>query len=343
MSNKPQLSLAERAKDFLQVDGEHSLFELEALLRECRKNTHPDKFQDPDLKKKAETRFKDAQVLLDECSKQMEVQRFNHKPAELTLYKPLYDSIELQRELDEVKKELTEAKIDLKPKIEKIRELTEEVQRKKDDSLSSEIQHLQTLYRPSSRNYASIGLAMVLSGALGVMTQMEKVSGVLEKYSPFEGKYISTILFACMIFFLVAMIRKMWEREYVSRKSEEVCSPRNTDCFIEYLKIKRPSDAEISTFSEVEVFNFLSSRNIWFKRTAKLLGFQIFSPKTVNRLKDIFIHNLLNKKLIAFSKAEKMQRNFKVVNTSDMSDFWHEQYRKEKTKNEAHEDTEVPF
>ena len=66
MSNELQRSLPERAKEFLQVEGERSLFELAELLRQYRNDTHPDRFQDQELKKQAEIRFKDAQALLDE-------------------------------------------------------------------------------------------------------------------------------------------------------------------------------------------------------------------------------------------------------------------------------------
>ncbi len=101
-----------------------------------------------------------------------------------------------------------------------------------------------------------------------------------------------------------------------------------------YLKIKRSSDSAILEFSEVEVFDFISGRTHGLKRLASWFGFQIFRPETLNRLKDICIHNLLNKKLIDFSRAEKMQRYFKIVNTR-VSDYWYEQYRAEKAKNEV--------
>jgi hypothetical protein len=57
MSNELQKSLAERAKEFLQLEGEHSLFELAEFLRQARNATHPDKFQSQDLKEKAESPF----------------------------------------------------------------------------------------------------------------------------------------------------------------------------------------------------------------------------------------------------------------------------------------------
>jgi hypothetical protein len=64
------------------------------------------------------------------------------------------------------------------------------------------------------------------------------------------------------------------------------------------------------------------------------LGFQIFRRETVNRLKDIFIHNLLNKKLVDVSRAEKMQRFFTISSTR-ASHLWYHEYMLEKEKQKA--------
>lgn len=334
MSNDLQKSLAERAKDFLQIDGEYSLFEMTELLKQFRNSTHPDKFQDQELKKKAEARFIHAQILLDEFEKQMEIERFNRKPSELALYKPLYDAVQLQSELDKTQKELEDAKNELASERERSDELTKELQIKKDDSLRAEIEHLQFIYRPSARKYASIGLAIVLSGALAVMSQMEKVSDILEKYSPFGKQYVSTSLFVCLLLFLAAMLRKLWEREYIKRKSEEVCSPKCAGDFLEYLRVTMSSDAPIVEFSEVEVFDFFASGRQRVKDIVSFLGFQIFRRETINRLKDIFIHNLLNKKLVEVSRAEKMQRYFSIL-SSRGSHVWYHEYMLELEKKRA--------
>lgn len=334
MRNELQKTLAQRAKEILQTDEEHSLFELAELLRQFRNDTHPDKFQDEVLKAKAEARFKNAQSLLDELEKQMEVNRFNLKPGEMALYRPLYDVVQLKSELDKSKKELQDAKYELNNEREKNDDLSMQLQTKKDDSLYAEIQHLQSIYKPSKRKYASVGLAIILSGALGVMTQMEKVSGILEKYSPFGKQYISTGLFVCLLCFLTTMFRKLWEGEYIKRKSEEFCSPKCANDFMEYLKVTRSSDAPILEFSEVEVFDFISGGRQRLKGVVSFLGFQIFRRETVNRLKDIFIHNSLNKKLVDVSRADGMQRFFTISSTR-ASHLWYHAYMVEQAKIQA--------
>lgn len=338
MGNEIQKSLAQRAKELLQTDEEHSLFELAELLRQYRNETHPDKFQDQELKTAAETRFKDAQSLLEELEKQLELDRFNRKPSELAVYKPLYDVVQLQSELDKTKKDFEDAKYELKNERENSDALSAQLEAKRDDSLSAEIQHLQEIYKPSTRNYASIGLAIILSGALAVMTQMEKVSGILEKHSPFEKQYIGTGLFLCLVLFLAALFRKIWEREYIKRKSEEVCSPKCANDFTDYLNKRPPSPHGAATFSEVDAFDFLAGDHLRLKAFLSYLGFRIFGRDTTNRVKDIFIHNLLNKKLVEFSKAESLQRHFKITNAKDESDFWREAWQAERAKNEARSD-----
>lgn len=332
MGNEIQKNLSQRAKELLQTDEEHSLFELAELLQKYRNETHPDNFQDQELKTKAEARFKDAQSLLEELEKQLEIDRFNRKPSELAVYKPLHDVVQLQSDLYKTKRDLEDTKEILKTERENVEDLRIQLQTKQDDSLRSEIEHLQSLYKPSTRKYASIGLAIVLSGAFSVMTQMEKVTGVLEKYSPFEKYYVSTGLFIWLIFFLVMLFRKLWESEYIQSKSEGVCSPKYAADFLEHLKKKRSSEEEITEFSEVEVFDFITGGKHVFKKLVSWLGFRIYSPETINRLKDIFIHNLLNKKLIHVSRAEMMQRHF-IVLSSKSELYWYHEYTKEKEKN----------
>lgn len=273
--------------------------------------------------------------------KQLEVDRFNRKPSEFAVYKPLYDVVQLQSELDKTKKELEDAKYELKNEREGNEDLHRQLQAKNDDSLNAEIQHLQSIYRPSTRNYASIGLSIILTGVLGMMSQMEKVSAVLEKYAPFEKRYISTGLFICLLLLLVAMLRKLWESEYIKRQSEEVCSPKCAHDFMEYLKNTKASDSLVLEFSEIEVFDFLAGDKQQLKSLVSFLGFQIFRRATVNRLKDIFIHNLLNKKLADVSRAERMQRYF-TISSSRPYHVWYHEYMLEQEKKKSADPANAP-
>jgi hypothetical protein len=134
--------------------------------------------------------------------------------------------------------------------------------------------------------------------------------------------------------FLAAMFRKLWEREYIKRKSEEVCSPAYARQFMEYLKLRRCTDEPILEFSDLQVCDFIAGRKHWFKVAVESMGFQIFRPETVNRLKDIFLHNLLNKKLVTVSRADKMQHVFSISSSQPSYKVYHDymlEREKEKT------------
>ena len=95
--------------------------------------------------------------------------------------------------------------------------------------------------------------------------------------------------------------------------------------------------SDLRSFTEVDVCEFIAGRKHWFKRLVGYFGLQIFKPATINRLKDIFIHNLLNKKLIQISNAEMMQRRFGIVTERGLDEFWRDMYFKEMTKRKADE------
>jgi hypothetical protein len=334
MGNELQMTVTERIKVLLQIDGECSIFELDERLRQYRNESHPDKFQHANHKEKAEARFKDANSLLEELEKQIEFDRLNRKPSELALYRPLYDAALLQSALDKFTKDLEKTECELMQEREANARLEKRLQDKSNDELAAEIKHLKQIYNPSSRRYASLGIAIVLSGTLAVMTQMEKVSSVLERYSPFEKHYISTSLFICLILLLAAMVRKVWESGFIQRRSEEVCSPRYAEDFLQYLQEKKLSEGAVNEFSEVEAFDFISGENSWLRTVLSFFGFDIFNRETTNRLKEIFLHNLLNKKLVDFSRAERMQRYFKISNTRE-STVWFDLYMAERAKNQT--------
>lgn len=324
MNKELEKTLAERVKEYLQLDKEHSLFELAAMLREHRNNMHPDKFQDETLKVQAEARFKDANALLEELDRQLEVERLNAKPAALMLYKPMYEAVELQRKLEKCQGELEETKSELAAALEQNEALSQELHAKRNDALEKEIEHLRATYSPSPQSYASIGLGILMTGTLGILSKMESVSNLLEKYAPFDKQYISKALFFFMLLFLVEMLRKLWERSYIRRKSVEVCSPKSAEEFVEYLRKKQAPNAPLLDFSEIDVFDFIAGERPKLRQFASLLGFSILTRETINRLKDIFIHSALNKKLIEVSRAEAMQRYFKILSTRPDYLWYHE-------------------
>jgi hypothetical protein len=335
MNEHIQQNAVQRAKNLLQIEGEMTSYELLEKLREYRTEIHPDRFTEDGAKKEAEAKFKEGESLIDELQKQTEVEHARRKPSEMILYKSLHDSLQIQSELANTKKKLGETEKALNEIRDNNLELQKQLEEKKDESLKSEIENLQSLYKPSTREYASISIGIVLTGSLAVMSQMEKVSTVLKSHSPFGEKYIGTILFVCLVAFLFTMMRKLWEQGYIKRKSEEVCSPKCAADFMAYLEKENYLKGPALEFSEVESFQYLAGRTNWRKRFVTRIGFQCFRPETVNRLKNVFIHNLLIKKLIAFSRAEKMQRYFSIESQRKNYEWYHELMMEQQKKRSA--------
>ena len=330
METKIEVTIPFRVKTLLELDGEHGNFELLELLRLFRNASHPDHFQDAEMKAKAESRFKEAGSLLSELERFNEQEMLSRKPAELIAYKPLYEVAKLNSERDALKAELKTTKELVDQQFDSNERLRKSLDEKADNSLKDEIAHVRSLYRPSSRRFASFGLAIILSGALGTMTQMERVSLALHKYSPVEPNIISTALFICFLLLITNALRQLWESEYIRKKSAAVCSPRYALDFYEFQNKKSYilDKDSMPDFSEMEAFEFLSGPQTYFIKTLGVLGFTIFRPETIDRLKDVFLHNLLNKRLIEPSRAATMQRYFRVISSRPYHELYHERMMK---------------
>jgi hypothetical protein len=327
MPEDEQIKLLQHAKEILCVDGECSIFELHERLRAFRNDTHPDKFQDEQLKKDAEARFKDVQSLLDEFDKLVQLDRFKRKSSELAVYKPLYDTVQLSSDLDKAKTEIEGLKTELKNEKELTDDLKKQLVKKEDESLKNEIEHLKSLYKASPQKYATLGLGVVLTGALLVMSRIEAVWQELTKYSPFSEKNTKLYLFIIFLTFLGVTLRKLWEHGYIKWKSEAICSPRCAATFMDYLKQFRGANAPICEFSESESFSYIKGQNGILKRCCRLLGFKIHREDTIAQLNNIFLQNLLNKRLIEISNAEDFQRHFTILSKRNNYELYY-QYRK---------------
>ena len=334
MDNELRNDFRSRAKQFLQIDGNPSLIELSKLLRQYRNATHPDRFQDVELKQKADARFKDAQTLLDETEKEIESEFFDRKPSELAVYKPVYDDFQIESRLDRTKKELESVRLELRNERESKHRLIKKVQQRKDESLDEEIYRFHADFRLSNRRYASMGMALALTGLLTAMTQMDQASGILEGFSPVMQGAIITFLVACLVLIFTTIVRQIWETDYIKQKSDEVLSPKCADEFMDYLSQERALSAPIE-FSEVEAFDFIAVKKHRINKWVANLGFRTFSAQTAGRLNKIFLHNLLNKKLAEISRVDRMQCFFKINSTTPGDVYWYRKYLELKEKLES--------
>lgn len=326
METTINVTASTRAKLLLGLEGEHSIFELTNLVRQFRNESHPDLFQDIELKAKAEARFKEAGSLLTELERLIEQDRLSRNAIELVAYRPLYEVAKLSSERDALLEELKAVKYEMAQQSSENERLKSQIDEKNDTSLKDEIEYVRSLYRPSSKRFASFGLAIILTGVLGTMAQMERVSFALQKHSPVGADVISTMLFVCFILLIAVALRQLWESGYMRKKSGEVCSPQYAADFEEFLRSKHflLNEEPMPDFSEMDAFKFISGPQTRAKMVMGCVGFTIFRPEAIDRLKVVFLHNLLNKRLIEPSRASTMQRYFKVITSRPYHEWYHE-------------------
>lgn len=311
MKNHVQLSIVQRIKKFLHVDEECSASELYSRLREYRNQTHPDRFTEDKSKKQAEDKFKEAQKLLPELFQFIQNEALYRTPAELSLYKPVYDHVFTQASLDAAQKEIADLKRELEWRKREVERLTEQLGDNKKQEFDAERKRLEELYKPSRRSWASLGITLLLSGALTIMTKIEEVSSFLKKYSPVDETYLNKGTFIVFLIILALLIKRVTENTIMKRRVCEVCSAKAPVDFIKHIEQVSKSDTP-EHFTEYQVFEFLHGSTRWWKRVLSALGFVHYQVETVDQLKDFFISNSLCKELISISYAEGLDRRFTI-------------------------------
>ena len=311
MNNQVQLSILQRVKGLLGVQDECSATELYSRLREYRKQTHPDRFTDDKSKDYAEAKFKEAQELLPELFRYIQDEALHKTPAELALYKPIYDHVFTQAALDNARNEIDGLKQKLQLSDQNVAELNKKLADRKNQEFESERKRLEGLYKPGGRTWASLGITLLLSGTLTVMTKMEEVSAKLKRYSPVNDDLLNKYLFCLFLLILILVAKRLAESAVMKRRVREVCSAKAPIEFLKYLE-QNSYDDSIEYFTEYQVFEFLHGpKNLW-KTILSLLGFVHYQTETIEQLKSFFISSLLQKELISISYAEGLDRRFSI-------------------------------
>ncbi|MGD8305563.1 MAG: hypothetical protein PVF17_02825 [Ignavibacteria bacterium] len=320
MEKETSENILQRVKEFLDIEEELSATELYTKLREYRNHIHPDKYTDENVKKGAEEKFKEAQTLLDELYKGIETEKLKRSSKEIVSNKSTYDFVYLQRELDVNTKTISEQKIKIENCEKLIKALQQELERKNDLEFRNEIEYLEKLYKPSTQKWASVGLVFLLSSTLFSMTKIDDVSNYIKQYSPISEFYINTALFIVFVIMLLLTIKQYFDHKIIEKRIGEITSSKHSAAFMEYLNDKKDwRYRHPKSFTENDVFEFLSAQPNKYRKYISWLRLKIFNTSTQDRLKNIFISNLLSKKLIDISSANSLDRSFIIKETNDSS------------------------
>lgn len=311
MNKQMQVNILQRVRKFLGVDEECSASELYSRLREYRNQMHPDRFTEDEAKEHAEAKFKEAQQLLPELFRYVQDEALHRTPAELALYKPVYDHVFTQAALDAARSEIDDLKQQLEWRENEVERLEGQLNDRKNQEFDAERRRLEKLYKPGGRTWASLGITLVLSGALAIMTKMEDVSAKLKQYSPVDEKLLNNCTFGLFLLILLLAAKRFVENVIMRRRVREVCSVKAPIDFLNFLSGRRAAE-DVEHFSEYEVYEFLGGNALWWKRALGVCGFVHFQIETIDELKSFFISSLLKKELISISYAEGLDRRFSI-------------------------------
>lgn len=308
-------SILQKVKDELDLKEDLPSTDLYDLLHKHRSNNHPDKFTNDDTKNEAEEKFKELNVLLKELSNFIEKEKLEKKPSELIIYEKNFEVIQLKQEiilLENKNKSLTSSN---EIKQHEIERLTKTINKVRNDDLAEKTSDLIKLYKPNSKNLFSLGLGIVLTLIVGVSSKIEEVANIINKYSPFEPKTFKYIVFGILIFFILRYCKMIYEGSRIENSAKKIKTPILINKFVKYLEEKEIDDS----FTEMNVYDFLSKELVPKNIITKILFskiFHLYSETTVDSMKDIFIYNLINRKLINISHAEKLDRKFRIIKSS---------------------------
>ncbi|MEN6488192.1 MAG: hypothetical protein ABFD66_04805 [Smithella sp.] len=321
MSQELQKSTVERAKDALSITGDIKSYELYEKLREYRNNIHPDRFMDEKQKEHAEEKFKEIQSLLAELEVHFQQEKLSLSSSELVIFKPLYDNVYYQQKIDQseskmstLELELSETKKLLGEAKELNKQLSAKMEAKADDALIAEMKEIEGIYRVSYQKLRPVGIILLLTGAIAVMSKIEEVSVFIRKYAPIAQGNIDIVLFVFFVITCLLVTKQVIEYKVFGFFVNKHCSARSVSEFKKFLcqrYEKNPED--IKTFTENDVFDYIAGAPSAWKRFLAYFGIRLFHTDTCDNLKKCFINNLLHKKLVQVAEAKDLDRLFNIV------------------------------
>ena len=313
MNDKIDKSIIQEIRDILNLKEECSPSELYTLLVNYRNHLHPDKFIEESAKNTAEEKFKEAGKLLTELFKIIEIEKLNRNSTELTLFKPVYEQVYLLRELEVLKERNHELEDNISSFKYQVDTLNEKLDEQTEKKYIEHTKYLESLYKPSLREWTSITILFLLTIASEAMSKIEEVSLFIKRYSPLNETFINLILFIVFVLLIISTIKLYFESKIVKRKVKEMNSSKYAIDFMDYLKNKYPlEDERTIKFIENDAYNFICGNDTRIKRFFSLIGFKVYQIDTIDLLKNCFIDNLLRKKLIEISNAKLLDRTFSI-------------------------------
>lgn len=324
MSISLSSEIIQTVREFLDIDYEITPSDLYEKLYQYRSKTHPDLFIDKDEKSDAENRFKDCYKYLDELSDYINKDRMIN-PKELTVYDKEFEMLQRRQEMIKNEKELERYKNEIlflqsssSNLSNKVKSLESEMKTLRTSKISEKSDELISTYRPTSKNFKVLGITIILSTLIAVLTQIEQITGKIFKYSPLDKSILNIIVFTVFVFVIVFYLKKFIEHKRVEGFIKVIQSQRSINGFYEYLM----ETAKEKEFSDYDVYQYIELRLEPQKFIAKHIlsnMSKVNKEETYEVLKEIFIYNLLIKSLVVHVGAENLNQKFKMKKSNSYS------------------------
>lgn len=284
--------------------------DLYRLLEKTRNSFHPDKTTNENSKEVYKEKFTELTSLLREFGEYISLKPIKTS-ADLAYYdKDQIQNIELKHEILILNEKVEELEKKLKSKELKISNLKGDVKVLRDKKIEEETKKLLDLYKPKRINIYAIGLVAFLGLFLNILVQIESVSTLFSKYTPFLNELsITYITLGLLGFFTLVICRKYFQEKVVNKLIEKA----NLSTFQGQLFSGKDSLSPYR-FNENELTNALLNNIKPSNRYSRIYQSKILGidyDTVVENIKNIIIYNLLNKNLIYPSGQRNLFKEFR--------------------------------
>lgn len=314
-------SIFKKVKEFLDMDGDHPPEDLYKKLFEFRKKIHPDLFRDENDKNEAEERFKLCYKYLDEISEYINKDKIINS-TDVVVYDPELEMISTkqnvvnkEREIEKYKEKLEIFVYENKDLKKNINTLQNQIKVLRGKKVEEKTKELLDAFRPSRKRFASFSITLVLTMIAAIFIQVEQISNLISIYSPLKENTLNTLIFFTLILIVSIYLIYYIKIKKIEIISKNVKSQGSINNFLQYLQ----KQDKKSTFDELDVYMYVDQKS----QPKNIIGTYIFSrifktreEETLDLLKEIFIYNLFNKKLISHEGTEDMKQVFRIKNSS---------------------------
>lgn len=314
MSKSLDKNPTDKAKELLGISSSIEINNLYNQLYNYRLTQHPDRFTDEDARKIAEENFKEAGVLLDALKASIEKQIAKKKPSDIIPIQKDLDTINVKQENRGYQDKIRDLELRLDIATGEVTNLKKELHSLQRGKVRERTEDLVKHYKPTTQKLLTLGITFLFSLIISILSKVEEIALFIAKYSPIDQRIINATIFGLLLFVPSSVIWLYLKQNILNRYAKLIVSPPYVKDFLFHLDTEK--DKEPKDFTENDVFEYLEYKLGPFNRflrfiTRRVLG--IHSVIATDSLKDIFIYNLLSKRLIEISNANMLERRFSIV------------------------------